>query len=79
MTGFTEHGVVDSCWLLGKLLMLLPLSADFFSKFTFQKKFFQEYFQSVKWFGSRSGPTYCWSLSVSKLFAKDISRQQKYL
>ena len=27
----------------------------------FFKKFFQENYQSVKQFGSRSGPTFCWS------------------
>ena len=30
--------------------------------------------QKVKWFGSRSGPTLCWSWCGSKLFAKVISR-----
>ena len=29
----------------------------FFSKLTFFKRFFQEHYQSVKQFGSRSGPT----------------------
>ena len=39
--------------------MLFLLSADFFcSKSTFFKIFFQEYHQSAKQFGSRSGPTY---------------------
>ena len=28
----------------------------FFSKLTFSEKFFREYHQSVKWFGSRSRP-----------------------
>ena len=35
------------------------LSSDFFSKLTFFKYFFQEQYQSVKQFGSRSGPTFC--------------------
>ena len=46
----------------------------------FFKKIFQEYHQSVKQFGSRSGPTgptFCPAWSGSKLFAKVISRQQK--
>ena len=33
--------------------------ADFFFKNNFFEKFFQEYHQSVKQFGSRSGPTFC--------------------
>ena len=41
------------------------------------KKVFQERYQSVKLFGSRSGPTFGRSWSGSKLFAKVISRQQK--
>ena len=48
-----------------------------FSKINFFKKFFQEHCQSVKQFGSRSVPTFCWSWSGSKLFAKVISRWQK--
>ena len=38
----------------GYFFMLL-LSVDFFSKSTFSKKVFQEHYQSVKQFGSRSG------------------------
>ena len=37
--------------------MLLLSSADFF-KINFFKKFFQEHYQSVKWFGTRSGPAH---------------------
>ena len=37
----------------------------------------QEYHQSVKKFGSRSGRTFCWAWSGSKLFAKVINRRQK--
>ena len=48
-----------------------------FLNINFFKKFFKEHYQSVKWFGSRSGPTFCWSWSDSKLFSKIISRQQK--
>ena len=36
------------------------LSADFF-KIPFFEKFFQEYLQSVKQFGSRSGLTFFWA------------------
>ena len=35
--------------------MLFALFADFFSQSIFSKKFFQEYHQCVKQFGSRSG------------------------
>ena len=41
--------------------------SDFFSKLTFSKKFFQEPYQSVKWFGSRSGPTNGEILQSTKL------------
>ena len=58
------HAFVVICW--------------HFSKLFFFKKFFQEHYQSVKWFGSRSGPTVCRSWSGSKLFATVISRQQKW-
>ena len=59
-------------WMLGHFCFLSY--ADFFSKLTFQK-FIQEYDQSVKQFGSRSGPTICRAWSGSKLFAKMISRR----
>ena len=51
-------------------------STDFCFKINF-KKFLQEHYQSVKCFGSRSGPTFCWSWSGSKLFAEFICRRQK--
>ena len=47
----------------------------FFCKYF--KKIFQVHYQSVKRFGSRAGPTFCWSWSGSKLFAKVISKWQK--
>ena len=52
------------CWCL----------LTFFVIFFF--KFFQDHLQSVKQFGSRSGPTFCRSWSGFKLFAKVISKQQ---
>ena len=58
--------------------MLLLSSADF-SKLSFWKKIFQEHYQSVKWFGSRSSPTFCRAWSGSKLLAKVISNQQNLL
>ena len=45
-----------------------------FSKIVFFFKFL-EYSQSVKQFGSRSGPMFCQAWSGSKLFAKFISRR----
>ena len=57
--------------------MLLLSSADFFQNKLFKKKIFQEHYKSVKWFGSRSGPTFYQSLSGSKLYAMDMCRRQK--
>ena len=44
-----------------------------FFKINLFKKLFQEHYQGVKQFGSRSGPTFCRSWSGFKLFAKVIS------
>ena len=49
----------------------------FFKIFFFSKKIFQEHYQSVKQFGSRSGPTFCRSWSGSELFVKGIIGPQK--
>ena len=68
--------LIWTCWVIFHAL----LSADFFQNqlsFFFFEKFSQKYYQSVKWFGSRSGLKLCWSRSGSKLFVKVISRQQK--
>ena len=46
-------------------------------KIIFFQKIFQVYYQNVKQFGFRSGPTKCWNRSGSKLFAKVLSRWQK--
>ena len=48
-------------------------------KITILKKIFREYHPSVKQFGSRSGQTFCLSRPGSKMFAKDIGRQQNLL
>ena len=48
--------------------MLLLSSADFF-KINFFKKIFQSYYQPIKRFGYRSGPTCCRSWSCAKLFS----------
>ena len=47
-----------------------------FFKINIFDNFFQEYHQSVKQFGSRSGRTKCPAWSGSKLFAKVITRRQ---
>ena len=69
--------IISACWVIFMLIFLSP--ADFFFKINFFKTLFQEHYQSVKQFGSRSGPTFCRSWSGSKPFAKDISRQKSPL
>ena len=44
----------------------------YFFKINFWEKFFQEYHQSVKKFGSRSGPMFCQSWSVCKCYQQTI-------
>ena len=61
---------------LGDFCIHFLWSVDFF-KIDFYKKIFQEYHQSVKQFGLRSGSTFFRARSGSKLFAKVISRRQK--
>ena len=46
--------------LLGKFSYVFCHLQIFFKNQLF-KKIFQEYHQSVKQFGSRSGPTFCWA------------------
>ena len=58
---------------------LLLSSFDLFSKLTFFNKIFKEHYLSVKRHRPRSGPTFCWSRSGSQLFAKVISRRQKFM
>ena len=69
--------VLTHC-MLGNISWFCCCLLTFF-KINFFKKFFHKHYQSVKKFGSRSGPTICWSWSGSKLFAKVISRRQKAL
>ena len=45
--------------MLGNFSCVCMSSADF-SKLAFFKRLFQQHYQRVKHFGSRSGPTLCW-------------------
>ena len=63
-----------ACWVISFFFFFVI--CGFFSKINFFKKIFQEYHQSVKQFGFRSGPTFCQAWSGSKLFVKVISRWQ---
>ena len=56
-----------------QFFMLLLLSLEFFSKLTFFKNFFQELYQSVKRFGSRSGS------EVIKLFSCSTQLSTKFI
>ena len=64
-----------ACWVIlhAFLSSVFFLQNNLFQKIFF-KKFFQEYQQNVKQFGSRSGRTNCQAWSGSKLFAKVIGR-----
>ena len=68
--------ILMACWVIFHIFFDRLLT---FFKIIFFKKFLQESFQSVKWFGSRAGPTECRAWSGSKLFAKIISRWQNSL
>ena len=56
--------------------MLLLSSDDFFQNDLFQK-FFQERYQSIKWFGSKSGPTLCLQMlsSADKFLTPKMHKQ----
>ena len=49
-----------------------------FFKIIIFEKLFQEYYQRVRQFRSRSGPIFCLSRSTFKLFANVFSRRQKW-
>ena len=66
----TQHSLVDYM-RPGKFIKLF--CRLLILKSTFLEKFFQEYHQSVKQFGSRSGPT-CQARSGSKLFCKSYKQ-----
>ena len=53
-------------------------SVDFFLKINFFKKLFQEYYQSVKQFGSRSGPTFCQVLGGWLNLEFNFSQKKKH-
>ena len=64
------------CWVILHAFMLSPDGFYSFKSNIF-KKFFLEYYQSVKQFGSRSGLTFCRSWFGPKLSAKVISIRHK--
>ena len=68
------HHELFACWVI---LQVFFDVCWFFFKINFFEKFFQEYDQSVNQFASRSGLTFCWAWSGSKLLAKVFSRRQK--
>ena len=72
----TELNKMLILWMLGNYACFF-CCLWIFLKLLFFKNIFQEYHQSVKQFGSRSGPTFCRFWSGSKLFAKAITRWQK--
>ena len=69
------HGKKLTLFMLGNFSWLF-CHLLIFLKIIFLQKISQELYQSVKWFGSRSGLTFCQFRSGSKPFAKVISRQQ---
>ena len=52
-------------------------SGPLVSKLTFSRIFFQEHFQSVKQFGSRSGPTFCQSYGLGPNCLQRLSADDK--
>ena len=66
-----------ACFFFCRLWIFSLLFFFFFFLIKLYKKSFGIYHQSVKQFGSRSGPMFCRAWSGSKLFAKVISRRQK--
>ena len=50
---FLKGGDICCCFFIEK--------QSWFFIFFFVKIFFQEHYQGAKWFGSRSGPMFCWS------------------
>ena len=80
------HGIETVCYGLSVRISTLCMLGNFscfcctllaFFKIIFFRKIFQEHSKSIKWFGFRFWWTFSLSWSVSKLFAKVISRQQK--
>ena len=67
------HAFMSSACLLGNFACFYVFSYFFF--FFFFSKYSFGIAINGKQFGSRSGPTFCWAWSASKLFEKVISRQ----
>ena len=64
--------------MLGNFACIFVVCGFFFIFLNnFFKNIYREYYQSVKQFGSGSGPTFCRAWSGSKRFAEVISRRQK--
>ena len=80
-----DCGIFCSCTLVFLTLCMMGNFPCFychlltFFKINLFKKFFHEHYQSVKWFGFRSGPTFRTSVLIwiQTVFANVISRRQK--
>ena len=59
------------CLLCNFACFILLSAGSFQNQF---RKFFHEYHQSVKQFGSRSGPTLCWACSGFQTVCKDYQQ-----
>ena len=75
---FKNYIFAKKCILIifSNIAFIIPSQFIIVIFYSLDAGFFQ-YHQSVKQFGSRSGPTFCRARSGSKLFAKVNSRQQK--
>ena len=58
-------------YMLGNFPCFFCPLLTYFKVTLFKKKKIQERYQSVKWSGSRLGPTFCWAWSGSKTVGKD--------
>ena len=83
-----QQTTVSAVFVAGRECLTLCMLGNFscfvvvcrlFFKINFFKKFFQEHYQIVNGFGSRSGSTFCRSWSGYIMFAKVFIRRQKLL
>ena len=70
----TDYAALTLC-MLGNFFMVLLSSDDFFKNYF--KKIFQQHNQSVKGFGSRSGPTFCPDLIGAQSVCKGYQQTTK--